>query len=330
MRYTCVLCSLLIWLFICGQDVFAHHGGYTPEAAGESGDHTSISSGAMVNSPIASTLGQGHGTLGFTLDALRYNAIPAEDAHTLHEAGRDIHGKDHEETYNLHTGYGLTKDFDVYLVAPMVSKTSIQIHDEGNLGRHERATGFGDMRLLTKYRFWHEGVDAALLAGVKFPTGAAAEHDRSGGKFEPEQQPGSGSWDGEFGLVFSRSFRGRLSLATSFQYTLKGEGAQDLKEGDVFRYNMGASYALRPLGTYPNLSVVVELNHEWVLRDHSRETDRVFDSGGTTIFATPGVTAELTKYLSAFWAMPIPIYQNLGGEHEELKYELLTGISWYF
>lgn len=329
-RYSLILCLLSALLSIPVQDAFAHHPGVTPEVSTQIGTETGISSGAMVNSPSASTLGKGQIIAGLTWDAVRYNSIPATDANELHEAGRDIHGKNHEEFYNLHVGYGLSDDLDLFVIVPLVSKTSIQIEDEDQLGRGERASGIGDLRLLAKYQFWHEGIEAALLAGFKAPTGEVSDHDQSGAKFEPEQQSGSGSWDGEFGLAISRSFRKHLSLATSFQYTLKGEGAQDRKFGDIFRYNVGAGYAFRPLGQRPNLSLVLELNSEWALRGHSRTEDRVLDSGGTSIFITPGLTADLTEHLSAFLAMPVPIYQNLGGEHEELKYGLLTGMSWRF
>jgi hypothetical protein len=76
--------------------------------------------------------------------------------------------------------------------------------------------------------------------------------------------------------------------------------------------------------------VVLELHHEWARRDSNREHDSVEDSGGTTILLSPGLSADLTPNLSAFWAMPIPIYQNLGGQHEELTYEVIAGLSWHF
>jgi hypothetical protein len=180
-----------------------------------------------------------------------------------------------------------------------------------------------------QYRFWKRGVELAILAGVKFPTGRTNLKDRVGVKFETEQQPGSGSWDGDFGIAASRSFFKHLSVATSFQYTLRGYGAQNHKSGDVFRYNIGAAYALRRFGQYPNLSLIYELNHEWALRDRSREQKRVLDSGGTAVFGTPGVRAEFTKNISAFWGMPLPIYQNLGGEHEKLRYEIIAGVNIY-
>lgn len=328
-NYAVILAFGFVWIFAT-PSALAHHPGYVPSASGDGREQDGISSAPLVNAPTASTLGRRRGIVGFTFDTRRYNAIPAEDAHELHDTGRDIHGKNHEEIYNLHAGYGLTDDLDLYVVAPLVSKTSVQIEDHDHLGRGERAAGVGDLRLLGKYRFWSEDIDAAVLAGVKLPTGETSDRDQSGNKFEAEQQPGSGSWDGEFGLVVSRNFHRRLSLATSVQYTLKGEGAQDRKLGDVFRYNVGMSYALRELGAFPNLSLVLELNTEWALRDHSRAERHVLDSGGTTVLISPGLTAQLTEHLSAFWSLPMPIYQDLGGEHEELTYEILAGMSWSF
>ncbi len=291
---------------------------YIPREAG-SADAESISSGPMLNSPTATTLGRHRSAGGFTFNHQQFNRIPAAHAHALHHADHDIHGKNHEEVYDMHAGFGLSEDIDVYISAPIVSKASNEIHSHSRLGFDETASGFGDMRLVGKYRFWKKYVEAAVLAGVKFPTGNTAELNSAGAKFEAEQQPGSGSWDGEFGLAASRRFRKRYSVASSFQYALRGEGAQDHKLGDVFQMNQGVSVALREPGQYPNVHAVVEINSRWALQDHSRETDRVFDSGGTTILATSGFHIEVTKNVAAFWAMPVPIYQNLGGEHEELK-----------
>ncbi len=132
------------------------------------------------------------------------------------------------------------------------------------------------------------------------------------------------------GLTVSRSIGRHVTFANAFRYAYRGEGAQDEKLGDVFHDDLGVSYALKLLGAHPNVSAVLELHNEWARRDHSRTEDRVLDSGGTTILVSPGLTAEFTKNLSAFWAMPVPIYQHLGGQHQVLKYEVITGLSWHF
>jgi hypothetical protein len=305
---------------------------YVPRtSSGELGEEGSIASGPMVYSPTASTLGKHRLAAGFTLDYLKYQPHESHLAHRLHHQGHDVHGKFHEEIYDIHFGFGVLEFLDLYLSVPIVSKTHLQVEDHDRLGQKESFSGFGDMRLITKYRFWNKGVQAAFVGGVKFPTGQTSRLDKSGNAFEPEQAPGTGSWDGDFGIAISRSFRQRLSLATSFQYVLRGEGSQEHKIGDVFQYNIGVSWVFwKRLGQYPNASLVMELNNRWGMKDHTTTEDSLEDSGGTVILLTPGLQTQLNKNVSAFWAMPLPVYQHPGGEHERLRFEMLTGVSWLF
>ncbi len=286
--------------------------------------------GATVITPTASTMGKGHGFLGFLFDQQGHHAIPAGRANELLDAGHDLHDKRHEEFYTLAGGYGLSKDLDLYLSVPFVHRSSIQAEDADHLGRGEHAFGVGDLRLIGKYRFWEERVSAALLVVVKAPTGKTSAKNKSGEKFEPELQPGSGSWDCSAGLTVSRSFWQHWTLASAVQYTYRGEGAQDEKLGDVFRHDLGVSYAIRPLGQNPNVSLVLEAETQWLNRDRSRSSDKVLDSGGVVFLISPGLSIDLTKSVAAFIGAPIPVYQNLGGEHQKLKYEVLAGVSWHF
>ena len=162
--------------------------------------------GSTVITPTASTLGKGHGFLGFLFDQQGYHTIPAGRANELLNAGHDIHDKQHEEFCTLAGGYGLSKDLDLYLALPFVHRSSIQAEDADHLGRGEHAFGVGDLRLVGKYRFWKDGVSAAVLVGVKAPTGKTSAKNKSAEKFEPELQPGSGSWDCSVGLTVSSSF----------------------------------------------------------------------------------------------------------------------------
>ena len=321
---------LFVFVFACFRlpGAFAGCGScYVPPEGSKLRPGEHISSGPMVNQPTASTLGRHHATAGFEFSYLRFDKIPPAQVHRLHHQGRDIHGKKNEQIYHTHLGFGVLDDLDVYVAAPIVSKTSNQVDDHDRIGEAERSTGFGDMRLIGKYRFWKKLVEAAAIAAVKFPTGKTDNKNRSRAKFETEQQPGSGSWDGEFGIALSRNLWQRISAATSFQYALRGEGAQDRKLGDTFYYNIGASVAVRKLGQYPNLSLVLELNNRWSLRDHSRDADRVLDSGGAIIFLTPGFHLDLSRHVSAFWGMPLPAYQDRGGLHEKTDLAMLAGAS---
>lgn len=319
---------ILLSVFVCFScsKAWAHGAGSMSAAGAGAPEEGEISSIGMINSPTATTLDKGHVEAGFTFEYVNYNQIPALTAHSLHEDGREVHGFQHSELYDFSLGAGIMEDFDLFLEAPIVSNAVNQLEDEEAVGRDERSTGFGDMRLTGKYRFWEKGVEAALIAGIKFPTGKTAGHDRSDAKFAPEIQPGSGSWDGEFGLAVSRSFAGRFSAATSFQYFLRSKGAQEFDGGDIFRFSAGVAAALRPYGRHPNVNFHIELNNKWERMDHEGGV-KTFDSGGTTVALTPGISFDFSEHVSAFWGMVLPIYQNLGGEHEETEYRILTGIG---
>lgn len=286
-----------------------------------------ISSAAMINSPTASTLNKNRFAAGFTFNQQRYHTLSADVAHRLHHQGHHVHGKNHDEFYHLNFAYGLLDGLQLELGAPIVSKKTNDVDSHSRLGTDDRSAGFGDMRFGLKYRFWEKGVEAALISGVKFPTGRISAKKENGDKFEAEEQPGSGSWDADFGLALSRRFGERVSVAGSFQYFLRGKGAQEYSFGDIYRLSLGASVALRKLGQYPNLSFVAELNQEWQGRDRDRSGATIHDGGGTTLWFSPGLQADLNSWSSAFVAMPIPVYQNVHGAHEELKYQILSGVS---
>jgi len=285
-----------------------------------------ISSGAMINSPTASALEKKHMAAGFIFNAQRYHKLDARTAHRLHHDAHHVHGKNREEFYHFNLAYGLFDDLQIDLDAPLVSKKSIDIESHTRQGTQDSTTGFGDMRFGTKYRFWKKGIEAAFISGIKFPSGKTSSKREDGSKFEIENQPGSGSWDADFGLALSRRFKNRVSAATSFQYFLRGTSkTQDY--GDIFRASVGTSVALRKLGNYPNVSLVSELNQEWQNRDRERDGTKLIDGGGTTLWYSPGIHVDLTKWSSAFFAMPIPLYQNINGAHEALRYQILSGIS---
>jgi hypothetical protein len=114
------------------------------------------------------------------------------------------------------------------------------VEDLGN------SSGIGDLTLLGQYRFFNNkaaGLEAALLLGVKAPTGKTDNLADTGERLETEFQPGTGSWDGLFGLAVTKRF-GAWALDSNVLYVLAGKGAQQTDLGDRFQYNAAISYRL--------------------------------------------------------------------------------------
>src|SRR5262249_20335715 len=88
--------------------------------------------------------------------------------------------------------------------------------------------GFSDLTLWGQYRFFSDKkaqAELAVLLGVKAPTGVTNRVDNQGQLFDAEFQPGTGAWNGLFGLAVTKRF-GSWSLDGNLLYILSSRGTQ--------------------------------------------------------------------------------------------------------
>ncbi|MDR4499700.1 MAG: hypothetical protein MRK02_17545 [Candidatus Scalindua sp.] len=64
-------------------------------------------------------------------------------------------------------------------------------------------------------------------------------------------------------------------------------------------------------------------------KDHE-DSKRVSDSGGTTVFFSPGLSSSITKGLNTSASVFVPVLQNLGRDHQETDYSVLFSIGYNF
>jgi len=205
------------------------------------------------------------------------------------------------------------------------------------------------------YRFFNDvgaGLQAAVIFGVKAPTGRTNATDADGVLFETEHQPGSGSWDGVFGGSLSRQM-GQTTFSANAVYTRAGAGSQDTRLGDRLAYGLTASYLLsgeagsggasRLGGPFdgmmrhggvdhaakpppaPTLTVSLGLNGQW----SGRQTiagERDDNTGGNTLFLTPGVSMTLDKW-TTFVNVGIPVARQINGIQSDPALQVSSGIS---
>ncbi len=338
---------------------FAHHPG-GPGNTGGSGPINTIS---------ATTLPAGMSGIAIVYDRIGLDAL--SDATLIGAAEAAAAAGEHAHVHSIKTiaspslnyAYGLTNDLTVAVRLPYVIRTDIRaahFHEdegEGEVHAHGDSDGIGDMSALLQWRLVNSGeFEAALLAGLKAPTGRTHELDRSGERFDAEFQPGSGSWDGMAGLALTRRF-GPLSLDASALYMLTGTGAQDTDLGDRFHYGIAASYRIRGLGggdggpmfhgarahapgddghghvhsegaPGPALDLILELNGEW----HGKQEtggEKDPNSGGHVLYVAPGLRLSQDRW-SAFASLGIPIVNDLNGIQAEPDWRLVTGVAFSF
>ena len=266
---------------------------------------------------------------GVSFEYRKYDELGHQNAMDLHMQGEHVHNFDYDEIYTLALGYGLWRDFELDLRLPYIRKAFLRVEDEDEIaGKGDSSKGIADMTLSGKYCFYHGYADLSGIAGVKFPTGDTSQRGFDDKKLAIEELPGSGSFDYILGLAAGKEID-RLSLEGGILYTLKTQGAGDYEFGDVLELGVSSSYALKPIGQFPNYRLTGEIKARFIKKDKDKGS-KVASSAGEVLFLSPGLQMDINKQMSAFISAPIPVSQNRGGEHSELDYSVLAGITMFW
>jgi Putative MetA-pathway of phenol degradation len=346
---------------LLAQPAFAHH----PSGVGSTGG------AGPINTISASPLDKGEIAASIAFEWIKFDPLSnaflanfgATHGHDVH-----VHSLSSILAPAVSFGYGLTADFTVSARLPVVVRTDIKeaAHEHSGGGAPPIGTveflgdsaGIGDLTLLGQYRFYNDRAartELALLLGVKAPTGATNRHTDTGELFDAEFQPGSGSWDGLFGLAATKRI-GPWSFDANVLYVLATEGTQNTDLGDRVLYNAAVAYRLTggapglgpmQLGALPDpmwhggpgthhhahqeaaagpaLDLVLELNGEW----HAKEVQSGIkdpNSGGNTLYLAPGVRFSKDNW-SSYVSVGIPIINDLNGIQAEPEVRVVTGVA---
>lgn len=333
---------------LLAQPAFAHH----PSAVSGAGG------AGPINTFSATTLDQGQSAFSSVYELIHFGSLSdASLAAAATLSGDHAHSIRSIESVALSYSYGVTNDFTISARLPYVKRSGIREAEDPvtfvDLGGD---AGIGDLTLLGQYRFFNNKAtqtEAAILLGVKAPTGVTHRINDEGERFDAEFQPGSGSWDGLFGLAYTQR-RGPWSFDTNVLYMLVNKGVLDTDLGDRFLFNAAVSYRLTGLAGHapmklgglpepmyhggpgshqhheeappgPALDLVLELNGEW----HAKEVESGVkdpNSGGTTLYLAPGLRLSMGK-VSSFVSVGIPIVNNLNGIQSEPDIRVVAGMA---
>jgi len=225
-------------------------------------------------------------------------------------------------------GYGVTPKFALFAVAPYLDK-NLDLNMGGQaISRSSR--GFGDAKLFARYTLLQRDERSKTLrvagfAGFKAPTGDDRQLDALG-RLPIPLQSGTGAWDGFGGLVLTYQ---TLPFEIDAQLSLERSGAANGFElGSVARADASFQYRLLPRemssDTRGFLYGVLETNF---IHQSSNRVLGVDDanSGGTSVYVTPGVQYVTLKYVLEA-AVQLPVIQNMNGNALKTDYIVTGGI----
>jgi len=242
--------------------------------------------------------------------------------------------------------YGITPEFMVMVVVPYKKgKTSGEADltmtppmlDTAMAGD---ASGLGDVALLGRYTFLkQENPDTtnvlAGLVGIKFSTGKTDAKTSDGMDYlDSHMQPGTGSTDYLLGLSYSHSLE-RLSFSANLLGTITTEGKFGTTKhefGNALNYDASGKYRIAPESfspMKPQLFAALGINGE--VRQREKEDGvAVPDSGGNTVYLSPGLQLVFAPHWIVEASYQHAIYHKLNGTQLGETYKAITGVTYLF
>lgn len=305
--------------------------GLAPRASANHGPGTS---GGGSSTESGETLRAGALSISLRTDFTQYDSISRAEALQHGAASGDFDAIDHTLVETISLAYGVTDDFQVGASLGHYWGSNFIAAESDGMGGATAATadptGLTDMWLTAKLRVARGASGhVAVFGGVKLPTGEDGERLSNGELLEPSSQPGTGAFDGQLGLAYSRYLTSRVTLDASAAYTLRGEH-DDFRVGDRFDAGLAVAYRLtEDVKRAPNYSVSAELLGNWIGKDEDAGVDND-NSGGTALYLSAGFRARFDDHTSLSVAPAIPIAQDTNGDQVEARAKLAVVLSFSF
>ena len=256
--------------------------------------------------------------------------------------------KEDHWTTELTGFYSITPEFMMMAVIPYKKgKTSgeLMLNPDGTVAGLDTAgagdaSGIGDVAIMGRYTFLkQENPDTtnvmAGLAGIKFSTGRTNAKTSDGAEFlDSHLQPGTGSTDYLLGLSYSHSLQ-RFSVSVNLLGTITTEGKFGYTRhefGNSLNYDVTGKYRVYPDAFSPRTpQVFFALGVNGEARDREKiNGDSVVDSGGNTVYLSPGIQLVLAPHWVVELSYQHAVYHNLYGTQLGETYKAVGGVTYLF
>jgi hypothetical protein len=158
--------------------------------------------------------------------------------------------------------------------------------------------------------------------GLKLPTGRTDVRNSGGELAERTLQPGTGTTDLLAGLYYSKFLPMKnLSWFAQGMAQIPLRQHDDYRPGNRYTLDVG----LRYLAT-DQVSLLLQANALARRRDGGAQAEPA-DSGGNSLFLSPGASYALTRELQVYGFLQLPLYQYVNGVQLTARRAVAIGIS---
>ncbi len=200
----------------------------------------------------------------------------------------------------------------------------------GDGGEYDSKTSdLGDVKVIGRYQGFTPQHNFGILIGLKLPTGS---HTKTGtatdvtlppgtpAPIDPGLQPGTGSTDAILGAYYFDAINKDWGYFTQATYQSSISTRTGYKPGD----GLNANFGLRYLG-YDGVTPQIQLNARHVAHDTGSLADTI-STGGTLVYLSPGMVVPLTKKISVYGFVQLPVYQKVNGVQLAPKFTASLGV----
>ena len=307
--------------------------GALAELIGAAAHHGPGTSGGGSSTISGETLKAGSFDFDLRLDFTEFRHFDREQAEAHAATAGEFDAVKRSLVTTVSGAYGVTDDIQVgasigyYRASDFISAERDEETGDVESGRANPA-GLTDLWLNGKARLMKgKPGNLAAIAGIKLPVGDDNERLDNGELLEPSSQPGSGAFDFQLGLAYSRFLTPQLTMDASGVYTFRTRH-EGFKVGDRFDAGVALAYRLtQDIGAFPQWSVFAEVNGVWVQKDHASGEGANPNTGGTTLFLTPGARVRFTPHVALTLAPSVPVVQDLNGDQDKTRLKVAATVS---
>ena len=190
-----------------------------------------------------------------------------------------------------------------------------------------RTSAIGDIKLIGRYQGFSPQHNFGVMFGIKLPTGA---HTKTGTATDPANpgdvapidrglQPGTGTTDAILGAYYFDSLNKNWDYFAQATIQAALNSKEDYRPGTGYNFNLGVRY----MG-FTDLIPQLQLNARHVKHDTGANADQT-STGGTLIYLSPGLVLPITKQVSVYGFVQLPIYQDVRGVQLTPRYSASVG-----
>jgi hypothetical protein len=226
--------------------------------------------------------------------------------------------------------YTFNQDWAVNAQLPVVDRQHTHLHNHMGAQLLEAwdFTKLGDARILARRRLaTFESPDPALgTAGVNFglklPTGRTDVRNADGDLAERTLQPGTGTTDLLAGAYYSKLLPMKnLSWFAQAMLQLPLNSHDEYRPGKRLSLDAGVRYAVGD-----HLGLMLQANALVKARDSGKQAEPD-DTGGRSLFLSPGVSYAVSDKLQVYGFLQLPLYQYVNGVQLTARHAVAIGLS---